>query len=101
MLKSGTFIKIAASAADVKMPANKAYLQIPTADLSSTGRGITIVWDETTPIDNSQFTIDNCEGSGVYDLSGRKVMSSLPDSSTPTLLRKGIYIVNGKKVVIK
>jgi hypothetical protein len=46
--------------------------------------------DETTGIrliDNGQLTIDN----SVYDLQGRKV-------AQPT---KGLYIVNGKKVVIK
>ncbi|MBQ4386900.1 MAG: leucine-rich repeat protein [Prevotella sp.] len=36
-------------------------------------------------IDNGQWTIDN----SVYDLQGRKVVS----------LRKGIYILNGKKVI--
>lgn len=40
-------------------------------------------------IDNGQLTIDN----GVYDLSGRRF------EGQPT--RKGLYIVNGKKVVIK
>ena len=35
----------------------------------------------------------------VYDLSGRRVLSRLP-STTPSL-KKGIYIVNGRKVVIK
>ena len=41
------------------------------------------------------------EGSAVYDLSGRKVMSTLPHSCTPTLLKKGIYIQNGKKFVVR
>ena len=46
--------------------------------------------DGTTAIDNSQLTIDNSAGN-IYDLQGRKVLH-------PT---KGLYIVNGKKVVIK
>ena len=37
------------------------------------------------------------ENDGIYDLSGRRVSSS----SVPTVFRKGIYIVNGKKVVVK
>ena len=47
-------------------------------------------FDETTgikAIDNGQLTIDN----EVYDLQGRRV-------TQPT---KGLYIVNGKKVIIK
>ena len=50
-------------------------------------------------IDNSQLIIDN----DVYDLSGRK-FSAEANSSFFTLyssLKKGIYIVKGKKVVVK
>ena len=42
------------------------------------------------PIDNSPFTIHN-EGTAVYDLSGRRVNSQLS---------KGVYIMNGKKMLI-
>lgn len=70
------------------MPAHKAYLQV---DSTSTARGFNMVFDyETTallPV-NSEKTTMNSE---VYDLQGRKV-------SNPT---KGLYIVNGRKVVIK
>jgi len=45
--------------------------------------------DDATGIDNSQFTIDNSQF--VYDLQGRRV----------THPAKGIYIVGGKKTVIK
>ena len=37
------------------------------------------------------------ENDGIYDLSGRRVSTS----SVPAVLPKGIYIVNGKKVVVK
>ena len=48
-------------------------------------------------IDNSQLTIDNARGN-IYSLDGRKVA----DGSLPTgKLPKGVYIINGKKVVIK
>ena len=43
--------------------------------------------DETTAIDNAQLTIDNSQL--IYDLQGRRVES----------MTKGIYIVNGKKVI--
>ena len=45
--------------------------------------------EETTGIDNSQTTIGNSQV--VYDLQGRRV-------DNPT---KGVYIVNGKKVILK
>ena len=44
------------------------------------------------PTDNSQLTTDN----SVFDLSGRKFSAEANPS-----LKKGLYIVNGKKVVIK
>lgn len=49
-------------------------------------------------IENS-LTPATSKGEGAYDLSGRKIDSSLftPQSS----LKSGIYIINGKKVVIK
>ena len=43
--------------------------------------------------------MDNGAGA-VYDLSGRKVSVS-SDSSVPSVLPKGVYIVNGKLVVVK
>ena len=47
-------------------------------------------FDEATAIHNAQFTMQN-EADTYYDLQGRRV-------AQPT---KGLYIVNGKKVVIK
>ena len=70
------------------------------------------------PIDNGQLTMDNVKG--VYDLSGRRI--NVNDRSATTgdaclsknvnvnnskfeiqnsKLRKGIYIMNGKRVLIK
>jgi hypothetical protein len=49
-------------------------------------------------IHNSQFTMHN-ETGAVYDLSGRRVSVSSV-SSVPSVLPKGVYIVNGKKVYI-
>ena len=80
---TAVFKKINATAAAVAP--DKAYLEfaeVISAPMLSIG-------SETTgikAIDNSQLTIDN-----VYDLQGRRV-------AQPT---KGLYIVNGKKVVIK
>lgn len=37
----------------------------------------------------------------VYDLQGRKVASDLPWSEAKRLLRQGVYIVNGKRMIVK
>jgi hypothetical protein len=71
--------------------ANKAWLEVPTDD--STAPALTLVLDNATglkAIDNGQLTIDNGDW---YDLNGRKLQNM------PT--RKGVYILNGKKVVVK
>lgn len=71
------------------LAAGKAYLQLPES--VSAAKSISMLFDETTGIqDNLELT--NKESSNtVYDIMGRKVMN-------PT---KGLYIKNGKKVIIK
>ena len=74
------------------LSAGKAYLPLPTAQLPSvTGaRQLTMVFDdETTGIQQIQSDVKS--NGDYYDLKGRRV-------STP---KRGLYIVNGKKVVIK
>ena len=57
---------------------------------------LNIVFGETTSI-NEEFRIQN-EELNVFDLNGCKLSNSkLSNSQLP----KGIYIINGKKVVIK
>ena len=73
----------------IDVAANKAWLQISNTN----ARTITLVFDETTgvnAVDNGQLTIDN---DGWYDLNGRKL------EGMPT--RKGVYILNGRKEVVK
>ena len=41
----------------------------------------------------------NGENEKVYDLTGRRIASSFNPQSS--MLKKGVYIVNGKKVLIK
>ena len=75
--------------------ANKAYLRVLTADYNSipSGARLNLMFeDETTGIsatlnDKGQMTNDKV----VYNLAGQRV-------AQPT---KGLYIVNGKKVIIK
>ena len=100
MMSGGKFVRIAASSAETKMPANRAYLQILTSALPTNARNITISWDgETTEIniigqlDNLQF---DKKSNVWYDLQGRKIVK--PSNSQ---LPKGIYINGGRKVVIK
>ena len=76
-------------ASDTEVAAGKAYLETATA--LTAGARISIVFeDETTGIsltENSELRTENA----VYDLQGRRVAQP----------QKGLYIVNGKKVVIK
>ena len=69
--------------------ANKAYFAATTS-----ARGYAIMWDEseTTGIENIDSNLSQDKGGkAVYDLQGRKV-------ANPS---RGLYIINGKKVVIK
>lgn len=73
--------------------AGKAYLQIPTSWLpaASEARTIGLRFDDsaTTGIDENIGITD--KDNAVYDLMGRKVKNP----------SKGLYIVNGKKVLVK
>lgn len=69
----------------------KAYLQIPTEWLTvMPSKTIKIKFDDgyTTGLED---ILEDSESTSIYDLNGRKVMN-------PT---RGLYIVNGKKVIIK
>ena len=81
--KAFVFVKNA-----IEVGPNKAWLSISTGEPSAR---ITLVFDEATgvgSIENGKLTIDNW-----YDLNGRKLQGM------PT--KKGVYILNGKKVVVK
>jgi len=83
------FARIECSAGnEVTIPAGKAFLLINSTNAART---LSVVFDDETTgirsIDNGQLTMDN-----VYDLQGRKVAQPA---------KGGLYIVNGKKVVIK
>ena len=49
------------------------------------------------PIDNGQLTMDNAKG--VYDLSGRRINVNDNVNVNNSKLKKGIYVVNGKKLL--
>ncbi len=68
---------------------NKAYLNVPASD--SGARSIILDFgDDATGIDEVE-TENGKMKTEIYDLSGRR----------SNMLNKGIYIVNGKKVVVK
>ena len=82
---------------DLAIAANKCWLSVThetggTQPGSSSARSIKLVFDNGTTglkaIDNGQLTMDNW-----HDLNGRKL------SAAPK--RKGVYIKNGQKVVVK
>lgn len=92
MLKNGTFIRIAEADESAKMPANKAYLSLPTAMLDTgSGASLTIVWDETTGISHTQAGTDGGEQVKCYNLQGQRVAKPA----------KGIYVINRRKVIVK
>lgn len=73
----------------LNIPAGKAYLDATGVNAAR----LSIAFeDETTGIDTVQGAGFMVDGS-VYDLQGRRMESSI--------LKKGLYIINGKKVIIK
>ena len=89
----------------VAIPANKAYLQVLKSSVNSSvgdSRSLSIVFDDEATgvgaslMNNEERTMNN----EVYDLQGRRV-----DGSRLTVngsrLNPGIYIKNGRKVVVK
>jgi hypothetical protein len=72
--------------------AGKAYLQIPTALLPATAQqSLNIRFDEGETTDIDEVKGESGEVKTIYDLQGRVV-------ENPT---SGIYIIDGKKVIIK
>lgn len=90
-LSNGVFKKVNSKGGTVK--ANRAYLQIPTSALTSAAaEGIMLVWDEETDgISSLSTNLSPSREVIYYDLQGRRVAKPA----------KGLYIVNGKKVIIK
>jgi hypothetical protein len=85
---AAVFLK--APTAGVSVGAGKAYLQIPTASAPAAARMAVVFNDETTgisQIENGEWRMKN----SVYNLRGQRVAQP----------QKGLYIVNGKKVIVK
>lgn len=59
---------------------------------------VSIGGEEATGI--ADFAAED-EDSDVFDLQGRKVASGMPWTEAKRLLRQGVYIVNGKRMIVK
>ena len=89
---NGDFRKIKAEG--MVVPANKAYLPVPTDKIPKTAARLTFVFEDgeqTTGISEECRVKSEEFAPAIYDLQGRKVAQP----------KKGLYIVNGRKVVMK
>lgn len=76
----------------LEIPEGKAWVDAELTPSQSDARGIAIVLDGNDPTGISEVTVKAEETrNGCFDLQGRRVTNPV----------KGLYIVNGKKVVIK
>ena len=76
--------------------ANKVYLPVENADVEEgdgqSARALRFRFGGTTDIETMETTDNGQQSRVIYDLTGRRITE---------IVEKGIYIVNGKKVVIK
>ena len=91
MMKDGKFVRIKESTNSM-MPANRAYLPLSTALITdSNAKMITLRWDDETTGIKTTGDNDRMRNGVIYNLNGQKL-------SAP---RKGINIINGRKVIVK
>ena len=91
MMKGGKFVRIKESTNSM-MPANRAYLPLSTALITdSNAKMITLRWDDETTGIKTTGDNDRMRNGVIYNLNGQKL-------SAP---RKGINIINGRKVIVK
>ena len=98
MMKGGRFIKIKDEEETVMMPAHRAYLPLLTTEVSPTPGGaksvVLLLWDDdvVTGIESTEkVDYEPARDGHVYSISGQRL-------SAP---RKGINIINGRKVIVK
>ena len=83
------FYKVKSNVTNI--PGNKAFLVLPNAEAQAKGFVLEFEDGGTTGIETIENSKHSAEDGVYYDLQGRRV-------ENPT---RGVYIVNGKKVVIK
>ena len=98
MLKGGRFIRIKDEDETVKMPANRAYLPLLTSEVSSlsgsTRSIVLLLWDDDTVTGvetHEKVDYEPAHDGHIYNISGQRL----------TAPRKGINIINGRKVIVK
>ena len=101
IMQGGRFIKIKQEEAGdetIKMPAHRAYLPLLTTEVSPTSGGaksvVLLLWDDdvVTGIESTEkVDYEPARDGHVYSISGQRL-------SAP---RKGINIINGRKVIVK
>jgi len=82
------------------IPANKVYLPISSSDATATANGIKLLLPDEYAVATSITTVmseDNTTKEGIYTLAGVKVKEDNNTNNLP----KGIYIIKGKKQVIR
>ena len=98
IMQGGRFIKIKQEEAgnedeDVKMPAHRAYLPLLTTAVGE-AKSIVLLWDDgfVTGVERMR-NVENeiMRNESIYNLNGQKLSSP----------RKGINIINGRKVIVK
>lgn len=77
------FYQVNTAEAQPNVPANRAYLTAPAAGVKA------FYFDDATAISS---VLDGIAAGSIYDLNGRKVAK---------MQKGGIYVVNGKKIIIK
>ena len=93
----GLFHKVTAGNTAATVPAYHAYITCPKG---SGAKQLSVILDgETTGIDGVTDDTMGTDGP-VYDLQGRRVADRLDDNMRHQL-PAGVYIVNGRKVVVK
>ena len=94
----GLFHKVTTEHSDATVPAYRAYIICPKA---SGAKELSIIIDgETTGIDGMTDDAAGTKNGPVYDLQGRRVADRF-DAATRNTLPAGVYIVGGRKVVVK
>ena len=93
MMQGGRFIKIKDEDESIKMPAHRAYLPLLTTATSG-AKSIVLLWDDdvVTGVETPEkVDYEPARDGHVYSISGQRL-------SAP---RKGINIINGRKVIVK
>ena len=92
VMKSNEFHAIKAEGESVKVPAGKAVLHLTSGQAGARAAILEVDEDDATAI-RTVSRYDAETNAAVYDMNGRK-LNGIPAG-------KGLYIIGGKKVVVK